>query len=491
MPAQSLQRLKKLLSEQVPGLSVSTREDTEYKSLTALWNTKMDYRPLAVVQPTTNQEVAAVVQATKAVGIPHIAIRGGGHSFEALSLGGGQDDKVLVIDIIRMNKVTSDPAKDILTAQGGALLGHVSLHAWEHGQKMLPMGTCPGVGIGGQSQCGGYGFYTRTYGTLTDRVLSFEVVTADGVITTASEQENPDLFFALRGSGMGSFGVITSVTLRTNDAPRATASFSLRWNLADHNVGMILKSLQTACINSPLTVNPMVIAWLGVVEVSGCLLTDSDNERDQVWADFKGRLPEPDTVMFEPMNIIDTVIQIEKTQTSAPWYDHIDHIKREGDEYSRYMKIKAGFIPQQLSDEFLTQLGDFLKTQPASGVRVQLLGLNPHSTPDPDTTSIKARGCPWLMGMSIYLQTKDYGIGNVEKEANARHPWLTQAYELFYPLTSGGYLGDDDYDEGLHGRDMFQSYYGHHLPRLIAVKKRHDPNNLFHHPLSVPVSLDK
>ncbi|WP_169813674.1 BBE domain-containing protein [Nocardia pseudobrasiliensis] len=65
--------------------------------------------------------------------------------------------------------------------------------------------------------------------------------------------------------------------------------------------------------------------------------------------------------------------------------------------------------------------------------------------------------------------------------------WLNQAYEIFYPYTTGGYIGDDDYAEGDRGRDMFDSYYGRHLPQLKAVKNKYDPGNLFHHKLSIPL----
>lgn len=458
--------------------------DEGYDEHTATWNSYTDRRPLGVVQPRTTADISTILKAAKAANIKRVAVRGGGHSFEALGLGGA--DGALVIDVIYMDKISSDPSNDTITAEGGAMLGKVAQYAWDHGKKALPMGTCPSVGLGGQIQCGGYGFYTRTYGTLTDRVIDLEVVTADGEIRHANEHENSDLFFAVRGSGTGSFGVISKVTLRTNDAPTAVACFSIKWKLQEHDIAEVLLGVHKACANAPLSVNPMVVIWLGVLEISGTILAQTATERDSVWANFVSQLAKADEATIVPRDFIDTVVDIGVTQTSAPWYADLKSLKREGAEHKRFMKIKAGFVPELLSDQFLKELGALALTQPTSGVRVQLLGLNPNFKPEVDTTSIKVRGAPWLMGMSVWLPLAEYGgAKGVVAESEARLPWLTKAYELFYPITNGGYLGDDDYDEALHGRDMMKSYYGHHLPRLREVKAKYDADGVFTHPLSV------
>ncbi|ATY61280.1 FAD binding domain [Cordyceps militaris] len=457
--------------------------DDGYDEHIATWNTYTDRKPIGVAIPKSTAEVARVVQAIRRAGIPRVTVRGGGHSFEALGLGGA--DGAFIIDTVQLDTLTSDPARDTITAGGGCLLGQVALYAWQHGRKMLPMGTCPTVGLAGQIQCGGYGFYTRTYGTLTDRVLSVEVVTPDGRVRTASDKENADLFFAIRGAGTGSFGVITSVTLRTNDAPvEGVAVFSLRWSLDRQDIPDILKKLHDASVASPLTVNPMVIIWLGVLEIAGVILEDSAAKLDATWKALTDTLPAADTSSLTPRDLIDTVADIGTTQTSAPWYADLRDLKREGSEHKRFMKIKAGFVPTLLPDDFLAKLAAFGQTQPRSGVRVQLLGLDPERIPSPDTTSIKVRGCPWLMGMSVWLPVAEYGA-ETEAEAKRRLPWLNQAYELFYPLTKGGYLGDDDYDEANHGRDMMASFYGEHLDKLQVIKAKYDPSRLFSHPLSV------
>ncbi|KAM3528890.1 hypothetical protein NHJ13051_002164 [Beauveria bassiana] len=474
-----IQELKSALH----GITVVHVDDEDFDEHTATWNTYTDRKPIGVAVPKNTEEVVRVVKAAERAGIKRITIRGGGHSFEALGLGG--EDGAFVIDTIKLNSISSDPSNDTITAGGGCLLGDVALYAWAHGKKMLPMGTCPTVGLAGQIQCGGYGFYSRTYGTLTDRVLSVEIVTPDGSVRTASNDENADLFFAIRGAGTGSFGVITSITLRTNDAPLdGVAVFSLRWSLDREDVPVVLKGLHDAATASPLTVNPMIISWLGVLEISGVILEDSVARLGSTWKALTESLPAADSTTLTRRHLIETVADIEESQTSAPWYRDLEALKREGREHQRFMKIKAGFVPELLSDDFLATLAELAKTQPRTGVRMQLLALDPDFRPEPDTTSIKVRGMPWLMGMSVWLQVAEYGDAT-DAEAKRRLPWLNRAYELFYPITNGGYIGDDDYDEDENGRSMMDSYYGQHLEKLQLVKAKYDPKRLFSHPLSV------
>ncbi|KAF9885000.1 hypothetical protein FE257_000823 [Aspergillus nanangensis] len=484
----SASAVKQGLEEYLPDhVSITISGDPDYASTIATWNIRAQYRPLAVVQPTTAPEVSTLIKRAQELGVTQIAIRGGGHSFEGLSLGG--QDGAFVIDMRKMDHVFATPEKNEVTAQGGALLSQVHLAAYRNGHKMVPLGTCPSVGIAGQVQCGGYGFYSRTYGPMVDRALAFEIVTADGEIRQVDDYHDSDLFYALRGSGVGSFGVITAVTLRTNDIPASIANFSVRWKLADSDIPSILKALQRACLGAPSSMNAMVMAWLGQFEVFGTILATSDSERDTNWRNFLDALPESNDARIEGMDFLTSVMDISKRQTSAPFYQTIDEVQREWDSHLRCMKIKSGFLPKPLTDEDMDRMGQFWKTQPSTGVRVQLLALDPGHTPQSDSTSIRARGCPWLMGMSVYITQKECRADELMSEAEERMPWLNQAYELFRPLSVGAYVGDDDLEEGAGVYEGYMaSFYGRHLPRLSQVKARYDPGNLFHHALSIPVA---
>lgn len=482
LPVSMPEALRKRLPAHIP---VIVADDNNYTQSTATWNIRAQYQPLAIVQPTTVDDVSLAIKNARNIGISQVAVRGGGHSFEGLSLGG--KNGAMVIDMVKMNHVCSNPGKSELTAQGGALLSQVHTEAHHNGRKMVPLGTCPSVGLAGQIQCGGYGFYSRTYGPLVDRALAFEMVTADGEILHVDQDHHADLFYAVRGSGTGSFGVITTVTLRTNDIPTSIANFSVIWRLPSFEIPYIFKRLQAACLGAPKSINTMVVAWVEKFEVFGTILASSDSERDAIWTEFLGSLPESLDVRMVPMSYPESVMDVSKRQTSAPWYNKLSEIQREGKQYLRYMKIKSGYVPEPLPDDAIERIGAFLTTQPPTGVRVQLLALDPEHVPQPDQTSIRARRCHWIMGMSVYITQREHQESELLSEGDKRMPWLDQAYNLFLPFTAGAYIGDDDLEEGEDEESLMMSFYGSHLPRLSSIKAKYDPANLFHHPLSIPL----
>ena len=479
--------IRELLQRDMPNLDMTFEGDPNFDDAKAAWNIITRYSPAGIVQPATIVEIQQIIRLARQASVKQISMRSGGHSFEGLSLG-GETGHALVIDMINLNKVAIDTSAKVAEAEGGALLGTIYMEAWKHGQLMLPMGSCVSVGVGGQAQCGGYGHYSRTYGILTDRVQQIEVVTADGELRIANKNENADLFWALRGNGTGSFGVITRLWLELNDAPKAVADFQLRWKITDTDFDEVFAAIQNYTETAPVEFNPMIVIWLGYLELAGSILADTEEKRDQIIKDLRERLPTPATEVIEPMTFIDSVRDLGIRQTSAPWYQDLTKVTREKEEHSRFMKIKAGFMPELFTPEFIHALGKLAQTQPTVGVRVQILGMNPEhdNSVDTESTSIKNRNCPWLMGMSVWIESED-DDGMACRKGIDRLPWLNAAYELFYPYTSGGYIGDDDVNESDFGRDPYESYYGDNLARLKEIKRAYDPDNIFHHTLSIPV----
>lgn len=186
------------------------------------------------------------------------------------------------------------------------------------------------------------------------------------------------------------------------------------------------------------------------------------------------------------MDYLDSVMDMSRNQTSDLWYSYLKSVQREKREHFRFMKIKSGFIREPLNDESIQAIGSFLGTQPSTGVRVQLLALDASDDGMPNT-SLRARHCTWLMGMSVYLTGSDHTEEELIPESESRLPWLNQAYNLFRPLSEGAYIGDDDLEEASDLASLMESFYGHHLSRLQKVKGIYDPQNLFNHPPSVPL----
>ncbi len=197
--------------------------DPDYDRVRVLYNTRFDTaRPQAVARCTSSAEVRECVLFARRYGIP-LAIRSSGHSYGGYSTGSG-----LVIDTRPMNTVEVG-ANDVRIGAGAQLIDvYAALAA--HGVGVAA-GSCPSVGITGLTLAGGLGVLTRAWGLTIDSLSAAEVVTAGGTVRTCDEGHEADLFWALRGGGGSSFGVVTSLTLRTRPIARMALGF-LRWDAA-------------------------------------------------------------------------------------------------------------------------------------------------------------------------------------------------------------------------------------------------------------------
>src|SRR5829696_9071666 len=177
-------------------------QDDRYDAARVLWNGSIDHRPAAIARPRTEAEVAAVLLRARAREVD-IAVRGGGHSMQGHSMSDGG----VTIDLSAMNHVDIDAQARRARVGGGALLGDVARTTGPHGLA-IPYGHVSHTGVAGLTLGGGIGWIMRRHGLAIDRLRAARVVTADGEVVRASYDENPDLFWGLRGGG-GNFGIVT------------------------------------------------------------------------------------------------------------------------------------------------------------------------------------------------------------------------------------------------------------------------------------------
>ena len=189
--------------------------------------------------PGSAAQVAACVRWADEHDVP-FAVRSGGHSFA-----GQSSSKGLLIDLRRLSGIS--PSGDKARVGAGARLGAVYAALWAAGHRTIPGGTAPTVGVAGLTLGGGHGFLARRLGLACDNVVAMEVVTADGKVRTCNATSNKDLFWALRGAGFGSFGVVTSLTFKTAKlGPVATVALEWEWPRAAEIVASWTKFMATA-----------------------------------------------------------------------------------------------------------------------------------------------------------------------------------------------------------------------------------------------------
>jgi hypothetical protein len=183
------------------------RDDPRYDDARRIWNGSIDRRPALIARCTGVADVIASVRFARQTGID-VAVRSGGHSFPGLSTA----DDALVIDLGPMKGIRVDPQTRKARAQAGVLLGEFDRETQLFGLA-TPAGIVTHTGLAGLTLGGGIGWIMRKFGLTVDNLLSVDVVTADGEFVTASDDENPDLFWGIRGAG-SNFGIVTDFEFR-------------------------------------------------------------------------------------------------------------------------------------------------------------------------------------------------------------------------------------------------------------------------------------
>jgi len=213
------------LSEDLAGPLVQPG-DPSYDEDRRVWNGSIDRSPALIAGCTGVADVLAAVRWARDTDLP-VAVRSGGHSFPGLSV----CDDGLVIDLGRMRGIRVDPAAGTVRAQAGVALGELDRETQAFGMA-VPAGIVTTTGLAGLTLGGGIGWLMRKYGLTIDQLLSVDMVTAGGELVRASADENPELFWGVRGAG-GNFGIVTSFEFRLNPLGPSVMAGMVGWAMDD------------------------------------------------------------------------------------------------------------------------------------------------------------------------------------------------------------------------------------------------------------------
>jgi hypothetical protein len=383
------------------------------------------------------------------------AIRCGGHSYEGLS-----QSASVVIDTRALSAVTYDAKARTATVGAGASLGAFYNVVAPHGLG-FPGGSCPTVGVSGHVMGGGYGHLARPFGLACDSVLSVDLIDPQGKPVHADAQQNPDLYWACRGGGGGSFGVATGYRFQLH--PVGTVNvFKMTWNgLSPSRAAAVMKSWQTWAPQAPAQINAHLTITPGRKGTIDLLCGgQSIGSKAQLQRELKAL---PGTPRIYPMSYVSS---INYFAGSGGW------------KYaSAPMKAKSDYVTAPVSDAGLAALMTAIARKSEIYVVCDAYG-GAIAAPAADATAFAHRKGT-LFSMQYVENWTD------AKDTPQRLADMREVYAAMRPYVSGAaYVNYCDVDLP----DYQTAYWGANLARLKKIKATFDPDNVFRHAQSIPLA---
>jgi FAD binding domain/Berberine and berberine like len=438
-------------------LSVSLRGelirpgDDGYDRARAVFNGMVDRRPALIVRCAGVSDVVKGVEFARSNDLL-LSIRGGGHSVAGKAVCDGG----LMLDLSPMKGIRVDPARRTAEAQAGLTLGEFDHETQEFGLATT-LGVVSVTGIAGLTLGGGLGWLNGKHGLACDNLISADVVTADGRLLTASEEENEDLFWGLRGGG-GNFGVVTSFRYRLHPVGTVLGG-GLSYPLSKaHEVLRFYHEFASGCPDELSTDASLGVApdGSGVVVVSVCYCGPAE-EGERVLRPLR-EFGSPLTDNIRPMAY--TTLQSAPDASFPPGRRHYWK--------SSYLK--------HLSDEAIEVMVRFVSEMPSPTTGVGLQQMHgAASRVGPTTTAFPHRDEHY--DFLILSQWTD----PAESERNVE--WTRSLFEAMQPFFEAGVYVNNLGDEG---EDRVQAAYGVNYDRLSTLKSLYDPTNLFRLNQNIP-----
>ncbi|NIP16630.1 MAG: FAD-binding protein [Pseudomonadales bacterium] len=425
--------------------------ESGYDEARSVWNGMTERRPAAVLQCRGVGDVMAGVDFAREQGLP-LAVKGGGHNVA----GKGVCDDGLTLDMSLMKSVRVDPDARRARAEAGALWRDFDYEAQTFGLTTTG-GVVSSTGVAGLTLGGGIGYLTRTYGLACDNLLSADVVIADGRMVQASENENADLLWALRGGG-GNFGVVTSLEFQLHPVGPDVAAAVVFYSLAEgaevlgrYRAYAEVAPDEVACyamiVRGPADL-PADYAGQPVLAIIGCYSGAVDEGLGEL----------------APVGSFATPIASTIESTS---YRAMQQMFDPGSPHGARYYWKSHYL-SGLPDEFLEAVLRFAGDMPGAytAIGIEPLG-GAMGQVDPSGTAYPHRLFPFNLGIWS-------GWENASEDA-AVIAWTRDFFEAAAPFGAGAYVNYLDGDEG--GR--VDEAYGGNYERLRDVKRKWDPDNLF------------
>ncbi|HVS63807.1 MAG TPA: FAD-binding oxidoreductase [Thermoanaerobaculia bacterium] len=431
-------------------------DDPGYDDARRVWNGMIDRRPALVAGCRGVADVIASVRFAREHRLL-LAVRGGGHNVA----GFGTCDGGLVVDLSAMRGVRVDPTTKTVRVGGGATWADVDRETQVFGLA-VPGGIVSTTGVGGLTLGGGQGWLRRTYGMACDSLVSADVVTADGELVTASEIENADLFWALRGGG-GNFGVVTSFEFRAHPVGPLVAFAGPAYPL--ESAAAVIAAMRSFAAGAPDEVNLSATRW-SVPPVAGFPEDLHGRPVIILGAVYVGPPEEGERILQPLREIEQPLLDLSATLPYTALQQMFDPFfpARELHYYWKSIYL-AG-----LGEEVVKTLADHVAARPSPMSMAGLWALGGAlGRADPTASASGARDAPFLLEILANWDDpmdSDTNIAWARALFTAMEPHGTGKTNLNFPG-----LGEEP--------ELVRAAFGDGWSRLVEVKRKYDPTNLF------------
>jgi hypothetical protein len=425
-----------------------------YEQARKVYNGMIDRHPALIARCVDTADVIYSVNFARQNGIT-LAVRGGGHSGPGL----GICDDGLVIDLSEMKGIKVDPSNQTVRVEGGCVWGDVD-HALHPFGLAVPSGFISSTGVGGLTLGGGSGYLTRKYGLTIDNLLSVDMVLADGRFVTASVEENPDLFWAVRGGG-GNYGVVTSFLFQGQPADTVYGG-PIFWSL--DKAEQVLKFWQDLILNAPEDLN----GWFGFVTIPPvpmfpeqfhlkkmCVITwcytGDINKAEEVFKPIREFCPPVmDVAGPIPFPVLNSLFDA-LYPPGLQWYWRSD-LFNEISEKAIALHLKyAGQLPTPHST---------MHIYPINGA----------------ARKVGKKDTAWNYREANFSMVI-VGVDPDPANNGRLIQWAKDYWMALHPFSAGGAYLNFIMEEG---EERIRAAYGDNYTRLAQIKAAYDPQNLFH-----------
>jgi hypothetical protein len=432
-----------------------------YEDRRNVWNGSIDRSPALIARPAGVDDVVAALGFARHTGL-EVAVRGGGHSFPGHSVCDGG----LVIDLGLMNGVRIDPEAGTARAQAGVLLGDLDRETQAVGMA-VPSGIVTHTGLSGLTLGGGIGWLLRKHGLTIDQLLAVEMVTADGERVRATNDENADLFWGVRGGG-GNFGIVTEFEFRLNPVGPIVLAGPILWPIEKSPrvlrfyrdwIAEAPDELMTIVVHRkapPLDFIPPELHGQLVVQVV-CCYSGPVEEGEKVIRPLKA-FESPAADLCVPKPFLEHQAAFDASYPHGRWY------------YMRSCDVVA------LTDDVIAVTVDHSMRigSPLTSFPIWHIG-GAMSRPPEDESAFSGRGAGHTF--NITASTESSAGFDEERE------WVRSFWSALAPYHSSVYV-NFLMDEG--EERVREAYGAAKYDRLRELKRRYDPENLFHLNQNIP-----